>query len=159
MLYFEFQCIERFRPNSTILSSSLAGRRPARDQIQLRYPACDQLASSSATSSRAGRRLASEQAGVMECGLNRSATRFELSRHIKIARACLRNQVCDLDGVMQFSLSRSQTSSRASAPYSITLSSSLAGSRAGLRHAASELDSLMEFGFYWTEMSNRLMPV
>ena len=35
----------------------------------------------------------------MEYGLNRSATRFELSRHVEIARTCLRqveNQVCDL---------------------------------------------------------------
>jgi len=43
-------------PNSITLSSSLAGRRPVRDQIRLRCPACDQLASRSATTSRAGRR-------------------------------------------------------------------------------------------------------
>jgi len=43
----------------------------------------------------------------MEYGLNRSATRFGLSRHVEIARTCLRqvgNQVCDLDSVMEFSL-------------------------------------------------------
>jgi len=48
----------------------------------------------------------------MEYGLNRSATRFELSRHVDIARTCLQqvgNQVCDLDSVMEFSLNRSQT--------------------------------------------------
>jgi len=51
-----------------------------------------------ATSSRAGRRPASEQDSVMEYGLNWSATRFELSRHVEIARTCLRHvgkQVCD----------------------------------------------------------------
>jgi len=47
-----------------------------------------------ATSSRAGRRPASEQDSVMEYGLNLSATRFELSRH-----------VCDLDSVKEFSQS------------------------------------------------------
>jgi len=43
----------------------------------------------------------------MEYGLNQSATTFELSRHVEIARTCLRqveNQVCDLDSVMEFSL-------------------------------------------------------
>ena len=43
-----------------------------------------------------------------------------------------RNQVCDLDSIMEFSQNRSQTSSRA-------------GSLAGLQ-PASELDSVMEFG-------------
>jgi len=41
----------------------------------------------------------------MEYGLNRSATRFELSRHAEIAGTCLQqvgNQVCDLDCVMEF---------------------------------------------------------
>jgi len=58
-------------------------------QIPLRYPACDQLASRSATNSRAGRRPASEQDSVMEYGLNRSPTRFELhvSRYVEIYRA------------------------------------------------------------------------
>jgi len=51
-------------------------------QIPLRYPAYDQLASKSATSSRADRRPASEQVSVMEYGLNRCATKFELSRHV-----------------------------------------------------------------------------
>ena len=48
----------------------------------------------------------------MEYGLNRSATRFKLSRHVEIARTCLRqveNHVCDevydLDSVMEFSQS------------------------------------------------------
>jgi len=65
--------------------------------------------SRSATSSQAHRRPASEQVSVMEYGLNRSATRFELSPHVEIhvARTCLRqvgNQFCDLDSVMEFSL-------------------------------------------------------
>jgi len=59
------------KPNSITLSSSLAGRRPASDQIPLRCLACDQLASRSATSSRGGRRPATEQHSVMEYGLNR----------------------------------------------------------------------------------------
>jgi len=62
----------------------------------------DQIASRSATSSRSARRSASEQDSVMEYGLNRSATRFELSRHVEIAH--VGNQVCDLDSVMEFSL-------------------------------------------------------
>jgi len=64
-----------------------------------------------ATSSRAGRRPDSEQDSAMEYGVNRSATRFELSRNVEITRTCLRqvaNQVCDqvydLDSVMEFSL-------------------------------------------------------
>jgi len=41
----------------------------------------------------------------MEYGLNRSATRLELSQHVEIARTCLvGNQVYDLDSVMEFSL-------------------------------------------------------
>jgi len=43
----------------------------------------------------------------MEYGMNRSAIRFQLSRHVEIARTCLQqvgNQVCDLDSVMEFSL-------------------------------------------------------
>jgi len=58
---------------------------------------------------------ASEQDSVMEYGLNRSATRIELSRHVDIARTYMRqvgnqicnqvcDQVCDLDSVMEFSL-------------------------------------------------------
>jgi len=42
---------------------------------------------------------------VIEYGLDRSATRFELSRHVEIARTCLQqvgNQVCDLNSVMEF---------------------------------------------------------
>jgi len=65
------------RPNSITLSIS----RPAREQVY------GQLAS------------------IMEYGLNRSATRFELSRHVEMARTCLQqigNQVCDLDSVMEF---------------------------------------------------------
>jgi len=49
----------------------------------------------------------------MEYGLNRPATRFEISRHVEIARACLSqvgnqvcDQVCDLDSVMKFGLNR-----------------------------------------------------
>jgi len=79
--------------------------------VPLRSPPSDQLTGRSATSSRAGRRAASEQDSVMEYGMKRSATRFELSRHDEIARTCLRqvgsqvcNQVCDLDSVMDFSL-------------------------------------------------------
>jgi len=80
-------------------------------QIPLRYPARDQLASSSATISPAGpsARPARELDSVMEYGLNWSATRFELSRHAEIARTCLRkvgnqvcDKVCDLDSVMEF---------------------------------------------------------
>jgi len=66
------------------------------------------------TSSRASRRPASEhgeQDSIMKYALNRSATRFELSRHAEIARTCLRqvgiqvcDQVCDMDSVMEFSL-------------------------------------------------------
>jgi len=70
----------------------------------------------------------------MEYGLKRSATRFELSRHVEIARTCLRqveNQVCDqvcgLDSVMEFGPSRSQTNSRPA------------------REPVHELDSVMEF--------------
>jgi len=100
----------------------------------------------------------------MEYGMNRSATRFERSRHVEIARTCLRQvgnqvceQVCDLDSVMEFSQSRSQTSSRTSLRarsraivmefakfyYAIQLAncSSRAGSPAGLQ-PASELDSV-----------------
>ena len=125
------------KPNSITLSSALAGRRPVRDQIPLHCPAFDQIASRSATSARAGRIPASVQNSVMEYGLNRSVTRFELSRHVEIARTCLRqvgnqvcDQVCDLDSVMKFSQSRSQTSSR---------TSSLARSR----------DSVMEFAKFY----------
>ena len=74
--------ISNKKPNSITLSSSLAGRRAARDQIPLYYPARDQLASWC--------RSAREQYSVIEYGLNRSATRFELSRHVEIARTCLR---------------------------------------------------------------------
>ena len=70
-----------------------------------------QLARRSVTSSRAVRRPASEQDSVMEYGLNRSATRFELFQHVEIARTCLRqvgnlvcDQVCDLDSIMEFCL-------------------------------------------------------
>ena len=45
----------------------------------------------------------------MEYDLNRSATRFEQSRHVEIARTCLRqvenhvcDQVCGMDSVMEF---------------------------------------------------------
>jgi len=67
----------------------------------IRYLGRDQLSS----------RPASKQDSVMEYGMNRSATRFELSRHVEIARTCLRvrqvgkqvcDQVCDLDSVMEF---------------------------------------------------------
>jgi len=40
-------------------------------------------------------------------GRKQVAYRFELSRHVEIARACLRqvgNQVCDRDSVMEFGL-------------------------------------------------------
>jgi len=47
----------------------------------------------------------------MEYGLNRSATRSELSRHVEIARTCLRqvsnevcNEVCELDSVIEVGL-------------------------------------------------------
>ena len=66
---------------------------------------------------RAGRKLDS----VMEYGLNRSVTRFELSGHVEIAGTCLQqvgnhfcDQVCELDSIMEFSQSRSHASSRSS---------------------------------------------
>ena len=51
-------------------------------------------------------RPASKQDSLMKYGLNQSATRFKLSRHVEISRTCLRqvgNQVCDLNSVMEFS--------------------------------------------------------
>jgi len=118
--------IERLRPNSITLS----GSRLAREQI------CDQLASWSHR-----RRPASEQDSVMEYGLNRPATRFELSRHVEIVQTCLRQvgkQVCDqvfhLHSVIEFRLKQ--------------VADQLANcSRAGLR-PTSQLDSVMEFGLY-----------
>jgi len=71
----------------------------------------------------------------MEYSLNLSATRFELPRHVEIARTYLRqvgNQVCDqvcgLDSVIEFAIG------------SITLSSWRANQRPAL-----EMDSVMEF--------------
>jgi len=58
------------------------------DEVKAKFHYAIQLASRSQTSSRAGRRPAA----------NPSATRFELSRHVEMARTCLRqvgNQVCD----------------------------------------------------------------
>jgi len=71
---------DRFRPYSTTLSCSLASRRPVRDQIPLRCPACDQLVADLLASwlqagqrngiwSRNGLRPASELDSVMEFGL------------------------------------------------------------------------------------------
>jgi len=60
-----------------------------------------------ATSSRAGLQPARELDSVMKYDLNRSATKFEISRHDEIARICLRkvgNHVCDLDSVLEFGL-------------------------------------------------------
>jgi len=102
--YYAVQLASRSQPSSRPNSITLSSWRPAREQI------CDQLASRSAISSRAGRRSASEQDSVIEyglIGLNRSATSFELSRHDEVAQTCLRQvgkQVCDLDSVMEFSL-------------------------------------------------------
>jgi len=53
--YIDLDPDKPLEPNCITLSSSLAGRRPVRDQIPLHYPASDQLASRSAASSRAGR--------------------------------------------------------------------------------------------------------
>jgi len=61
----------------------------------------------------AGRRAASHQDSVMEYGLNRST----ISTCRNSSKKCLRqvrNQVCDLDSVMEFSQTRSQTSLRTS---------------------------------------------
>jgi len=68
--YFEHTLI-----NQSITKGQIQLRCPAREQV------CDQLVSWSQT--------ASKQDNVMEYGLNRSATRFELSRHVDIARTCL----------------------------------------------------------------------
>ena len=97
-----------------------------------------------ATRSQAGLQPARELDSVMEYDLNRSATRFEISRHVEIARTCLRqvgNQVCDqvidLDSVLEFSLK--QVADRLE--LSISTSSVRVGPRPGL-----SLDSAMEFG-------------
>ena len=111
-------------------TSSRAGRRPAcarRVHVAGQIIYAVQLASRSETSSRPNsitlsslwpaHELVAEQDSVMEYGLNWSATRFKLSRHVEIAWTCLRrvgNHVCDLDSVMGFSHSMSQTSSRTS---------------------------------------------
>ena len=50
-----------------------------KSQIPLRCPACDQLANWL----RPARELVAEQDSVKEYGLNRSTTRFELSRHVR----------------------------------------------------------------------------
>jgi len=72
------------KPNSITLSSSLAGRRPFRDQIPLHYPVCDQLASRSTTISRYDSRAGCELLAtcrkpgldsVMEFGLKLVAER------------------------------------------------------------------------------------
>ena len=103
--YYAVQLASRSQPSSRPNSITISSWRPAREQI------CDQLASRSAISSRAGRGSASEQDSVIEYGLNRSAASFELSRHGEVAQTSLRqvenhvcDQVCDLDSVMEFSL-------------------------------------------------------
>jgi len=80
------------RPNSITLSSSRAGSRAGRT------PA-------------AGLRPAREPARVTNLVANVVADRLELSRHVEIARTCLRqignqvcDQVCDLHSVMEFRL-------------------------------------------------------
>jgi len=95
-----------------------------------------QLASRSQTSSRAGRRP----------GANRSATRFELSRHVEIARTCLRQvgkpclrPACEVVADLLASWIAPDRRN------SITLSSSLAGRRPA-RELIRGLDSVMEFG-------------
>ena len=68
---------------------------------QAKFHYAVQLATSSRADLRPARKLVAEKDSVMEYGLNRSATRFELSRHVEIARTCLRhvgNQVCDHAG-------------------------------------------------------------
>jgi len=90
--------------NSTTLTSSLAGRRPARHQLLSRYPTCDQLASRSASSSRAGSRAASEldedlRAHVV-CRRPNSITR---SISLAGSRAALQH-ASELDSVMKFGL-------------------------------------------------------
>ena len=72
-----------------------------------------QIADRSQTGRRPGRRptcacrvrVAGRSKAGRKPAANRSATRFELSRHVEIARSCLRqvgNQVCHLDSVMEF---------------------------------------------------------
>ena len=94
------------------------------------------------------RRPASEQDSVMEYGLNKSATRFELSRLVEIVRTCLRHagnqvcdQVCDLDSAMEFSQSRSHRPAREPA-----------------REPDRELDSVMELAkfHYAIQLANQL---
>jgi len=77
-----------------------SGRTPVRDQIPLHYPACDQVASRSATSSPAGLRAASE-----------------LGENLRVHVVCVSQ--AKFHYAVQLA-SRSQTSSR---PNSITLSS------------------------------------
>jgi len=91
-------CVIKVKFHYAIQLASWSGLRPARDLV------ADQVA-------------------------NLVADRFELSRHVETVRTCLLhvgnqvcNQVCNLDSVMEFSLSRPQTSWRTS-------------SRAGLRPA------------------------
>jgi len=127
------QFATKFHYTIQLATSWRTGLRPARELVreldedvcvhvvcvsQAKFHYAVQLASRSATT---GRRPASEQDSVIEYGLNRFATRFELSRHVEIARTCLQqvcdqvcNQICDLDSVMEFSQSRSQISSRTS---------------------------------------------
>jgi len=100
--------VARLKSNSITLAISVAGRKPVRDKIPLHYPVCDQLASRSATSSRAGSRAASE-----------------LDEDMRVHFVCVSQAKFHYAGELA---SRSQTSSR---PNSITLSSL----RAGLRPA------------------------
>jgi len=90
------------KPNSIRQSSSLAGRRPVRDQIPLHYPACDLLAGRSATSWRAGSRAASK-----------------LDEDLRVHVVCVSQDKFNDTGPVQLA-SRSQTNWR---PDSITLSS------------------------------------
>ena len=94
--------VARLKSNSITLAISVAGRKPVRDKIPLHYPVCDQLASRSATSSRAA---------------------SELDEDMRVHFVCVSQAKFHYAGELA---SRSQTSSR---PNSITLSSLRAGLR------------------------------
>jgi len=95
------------KPNYITLSmsSSLGGRRPVRDQIPLDYPACDQFASRSATSSRAASRAASSCSKTFVC--KSCACRRPNSITLSSLRSARAGR--KLDSVMEYGLSRSAT--------------------------------------------------
>jgi len=96
-----FHYYNQLKPNPITLSSSLAGRRPVRDQIPLHYPPCDQHASRSATSSRAGSRAASELGEDLRVHVVRvSQAKFHYA--VQLARELVAEQ----GSVMEYGLNR-----------------------------------------------------